>query len=281
MSDSTTIVNQGDDNSLGALVKEGVDGLQVVLSTVGGPEGKIAAVAIEGVEMLFEGELEKLFDEGLDEIPELVERASGGKISAKSVGEMMSKVLRNETVDKLIESITKGISELIVTYIIQPIKQGLDFTTDKAIEFLGKLGAFAAPLKALAEQCDKNIDNMLDKVEENVRNTYKDLDASIDDFNRKYSREEVKSQLVQHVNKVIEPMQEATQQAQSAFGVLQPQALERGVSGEISEAVAKEAVQIMTAHGIQANGSNIDVPNAQESSLGKEQSAQRDVGHSR
>lgn len=107
MSGSTTIVNQGDDNSLGALVKEGVDGLQVVLSTVGGTEEKIAAVAIEGVEMLFEGELEKLFDEGLDEIPELVERASGGKISAKSFEEMMSKVLRNETVDKLIEAITK------------------------------------------------------------------------------------------------------------------------------------------------------------------------------
>ncbi|MDJ1257085.1 MAG: hypothetical protein MRQ07_00270 [Candidatus Midichloria sp.] len=177
------------DFDFGKIAKEGVDYLQTALATFGGSEGKAAAIAIEGIELLFDGELERLFDEGLEEVPPLVEKLSNGLVSQRSVKQIMYQVLKNETLMKTINAVVQEISDLIVKYIIEPMKSGMDFTAEKLTEFLGKLGTFAAPLKDLVSQVDKSIDNVMDNIEDNVKNAYKSVDASADEFVRKFEQE--------------------------------------------------------------------------------------------
>lgn len=193
------------DFDFGKIAKEGVDYLQIALATFGGSEGKAAAIAIEGIELLFDGELERLFDEGLEEVPPLVEKLSNGLVSQRSVKQIMYQVLKNETLMKTINAVVQGISDLIVKYIIEPMKSGMDFTAEKLTEFLGKLGTFAAPLKDLILQVDKSIDNVMDNIENNVKNAYKSVDASADEFVKKFEQERdgPKAIMSSHAQEVI------------------------------------------------------------------------------
>ncbi|MFV9927142.1 MAG: hypothetical protein AB8V19_05160 [Candidatus Midichloria sp.] len=257
------------DFDFGKIAKEGVDYLQIALATFGGPKGKAGAIAIEGIELLFDGELERLFDEGLEEVPSLVEKLSNGLVSQRSVKQIMYQVLKNETLMKAINAVVQGISDLIVKYIIEPMKSGMDFTAEKLTEFLGKLGTFAAPLKDLVSQVDKSIDNVMDNIENNIKNSYKSVDASADEFVKKFEQERdgpkaiMSSHAQEVIGKRVEALEKVYQVAQELKGAELSTSTERSINPDlISKAVGAMETREMRLSSHEGEVGTVKIENA-------------------
>lgn len=188
------------------LLKKALDGLQMALSTFGGPKGKAISIAIEGLEMIFDGDLDKLLNNGLIEIPELAEKLSGGLVNKKLVANIMCEVFKNETIMKAVDGAIQGLSNLIVTYIIEPTKKGIDLDSDKLKEFLDKTGPLAEPLKELVSEVDKGIDNILDNIAEKIKDAYKEVNQATDEFVKQYDekRPSLKAALLPKIKGAIE-----------------------------------------------------------------------------
>lgn len=231
------------------LLKKALDALQTALITFGGAKGRAAAAAVEGLEMIFDGELDKLLNNGLVEIPELAERLSGGLVSKKLVANIMCDIFKNEELMKVVNGAIQGLSNLIINHIIEPAKKGIDLDCDKLEEFLDKAGPLAEPLKGLVSHVDKSIDNMLDNIEEKVKDVYKEVNKAEDEFVKQYDekRPSLKSALLPKIKEAIEDKANALEVANKAI-----QTLPKNVSyslkiddHHINPSVISEAAQLL------------------------------------